>query len=122
MNPMHQPTEVKRTFHSLTIDGSDVDITRFYEFIKSRWLIEHSTFLNFENAEWDNGHDVLRFETKSTQINLIKYIQKLSSMYPHLFIMYDYYTDEDEENFEEAVFWLYGGKINTNREELSKEF
>ena len=121
MNPMHQPTELKRAFQSLTIDGSDIEVTRFYEFIKSRWIKEYETLLMFENAEWDNGHDVLRFETVSANVNIIKHVQKLSKMFPYLFIMYDYYTDEDEENFEEAVFWLYGGKINTNREELSKE-
>jgi len=121
MNPMHQPSEITRVFHSLTIDGSDVEITRFYEFIAGRWFTEHQNFLNFQNKLWDNGHDTLRFETVCGTKNIVKYVQKISMIFPTLFIMYDYYTDEDEENFEEAVFWLYGGKINTNREELSKE-
>ena len=35
--------------------------------------------------------------------------------------MYDFYTAETETNYEEGVFWLYEGNLNTSKEELFKE-
>lgn len=70
---------------------------------------------------WDNGHDVLRFDTNSGKTNIVKHIQKLSVIFPTMFFMYDYYTSESESDYEEGVFWLYEGNLNTSKEELFKE-
>ena len=55
------------------------------------------------------------------KVNIVKYIQRLSEAFPTMFYMYDFYTAESEENFEEGVFWLYEGNLNTSKEELFKE-
>lgn len=121
MEPMHHPITIKETHHSLTCDGSDVELTRFLEYIDQTWYNEYITLFNFGFMQWDNGHDVLRFNTKSGKVNIVKYIQKLSEKFPTMFFMYDFYTAEDEAEHEEGVFWLYEGKLNTSKEELFNE-
>jgi len=121
MEPMHHPITIKQVHHSLTCDGTDVELTRFLEYIEQTWRDEYLTLFNFGSMNWDNGHDVLRFITKSGKVNIVKYIQKLSEEFPTMFFMYDFYTAEDEAEYEEGVFWLYEGKLNTSKEELFNE-
>ena len=118
---MHQPTVIKKVHHALTCDGTDIELTRFVEYINDKWYSEYLTLFNFDNMQWDNGHDALRFDTTSGKTNIVKYIQKLSETFPTIFFMYDYYTSDDEEHYEEGVFWLYEGRLNTSKEELLKE-
>jgi len=96
-------------------------MTKFLEYINDTWQKEYVTLFNFNKIEWDNGHDVLRLETTSGKTNIVKYIQKISELFPNMFFMYDYYTDEGELDHEEGVFWLYEGKLNTSKEELFNE-
>lgn len=110
MTPMHQPLKTSQVFHNLTFDGSDVELTRFVEWFETEWLKQHQTLLNISNILWDNGHDTLRFETNSTILDIPLQVQEISSKYPDMFIMYDFYTGEDEENYEEGVMWYYQGK------------
>jgi hypothetical protein len=112
---------IKQVHHSLTCDGTDVELTRFFEYIDQTWRHEYITLFNFTSMSWDNGHDVFRFITNSGKVNIVKYIQKLSEKFPTMFFMYDFYTSEDEEEHEEGVFWLYEGKLNTSKEELFNE-
>ena len=121
METMHHPIAIKQVHHSLTCDGSDVELTRFLEYIDQTWRNEYLTLFNFGDMHWDNGHDVLRFITKSGKVNIVKYIQKLSEEFPTMFFMYDFYTAEGEAEHEEGVFWLYEGNLNTSKEELFKE-
>ena len=121
METMHHPIMIKQVHHSLTCDGTDVELTRFLEYIDQTWRNEYLTLFNFGDMHWDNGHDVLRFITKSGKVNIVKYMQKLSEEFPTMFFMYDFYTAETESNYEEGVFWLYEGNLNTSKEELFKE-
>ena len=121
MEAMHQPTKIKQVHHSLTCDGSEIELTKFVEYINTTWYKEYITLLNFTKMTWDNGHDVLRFDTNSGKTNIVKHIQKLSVIFPTMFFMYDYYTSESESDYEEGVFWLYEGNLNTSKEELFKE-
>ena len=121
MEPMHHPMTIKHVHHSLTCDGTDVELTRFLEYVDQTWRDEYLTLFNFESMNWDNGHDVLRFITKSGKVNIVKYIQKLSEEFPTMFYMYDFYTADDEAEHEEGVFWLYEGKLITSKEELFNE-
>ena len=111
MTPMHQPVKTRRVFHSITLDGSDVELTRFIEWFDSEWLTQHKTTLNISNVLWDNGHDTLRFETNCDIMQLTLQIQAISAKFPSMFIMYDFYTGEDEENYTEGVMWFYEGQI-----------
>ena len=121
MEAMHQPATTKKVHHNLTCDGTDVELTRFIEYINDSWYKEYQTLFNFETITWDNGHDALRFDTNSGKTNIVKYIQKISELFPTMFFMYDYYTSQDDPDYEEGMFWLYQGKLNTSKEELFKD-
>jgi len=121
MEAMHHPIAIKKVHHSLTCDATEVEMTQFVEYINRTWYKEFHTLFQFEKVRWDNGHDVLRFDTNSGKVNIVKYIQKLSETFPTMFFMYDFYTAETESNYEEGVFWLYEGNLNTSKEELFKE-
>jgi len=105
---MHQPVETRQIFHNLTLDGNDIELTRLIEWIDSEWLKDNCA-LNISNVMWDNGHDTLRFETNCDIINAYIQVQAISARFPTIFIMYDYYTGEDEENYNEGVLWFYEG-------------
>lgn len=121
MEAMHQPTTIKKVHHNLTCDGTDIELTRFIEYIADSWYKEMTTLMQFGNMKWDNGHDSLHFDSNSGKTNIVKHIQKISEKFPNVFFMYEYYTSEDEPDYEEGIFWLYDGKINTSKEELFKE-
>jgi hypothetical protein len=113
MTPMHQPIQTKKVNHSLTVDGTDVDITRFVEFMYGQWFQTWQEQLNFTDVKYDLGHDNLRFSTESDQVNLLKHVVKLSRTFPKLYIMYDFYTESDEF-FEQATIYLHNGDITDN--------
>jgi hypothetical protein len=121
MEPMHQPILIKEVHHSLTCDGSEVEITKFYEYITNVWYKDNLTLFNFKNTKWDNGNDILRFDTTSGKVNIVKHIQKLSETFPTMFFMYDYYTADSVTDFEEGVYWVFEGSANTSKQELFKE-
>jgi hypothetical protein len=97
----------------MTLDGTDVELTRFVEWFESKWLVNHLTTLNISNILWDNGHDTLRFETNCDILQLGLQVQAISAKFPTMFIMYDFYTGEDEENYHEEVMWFYQGKMQS---------
>ena len=37
----------------------------------------------------------------------------MSGKHPTIFMMYDYYTGDDVEQFEEGVAWFYEGKMQS---------
>lgn len=110
MTPMHQPIQTKKVNHSITVDGTDVDITRFVEFMYGQWFQTWQTQLNFTDVKYDLGHDNLRFSTESVTVSLLKQVVKLSRLFPKLYIMYDFYTESDEY-FEQATIYLHNGEI-----------
>lgn len=110
MEPMHQPVKTSQVFHNLTIDGTDIELTRFVEWVENTWVKEHQTILNISNLMWDNGNNVLRLETNTNKIDISEYIKTISKMTKSMFIMYDFYTGEDEENYQEGVKWFYDGE------------
>ena len=110
MTPMHQPTTTKVVNHSITLDGTDVEVTRFVEHMYGVWFQNWNTLLNISSVKYDLGHDTLRFTTDSPKVNLVKFMLKLSQQFPRLYIMYDYFT-ETEEDFEEGTVFFFGGEI-----------
>lgn len=110
MTPMHQPTTTKVVNHNLTLDGNDVEVTRFVEFMYGNWFKNWTSLLNISSVKYDLGHDNLRFTTDSPKVSLVKFMLKLSQQFPKMYIMYDYYT-ESEEDFEEGTIFLLGGEI-----------
>lgn len=119
MTPMHQPTneEVIKTHHSLVIDGTDVEVTRIVEFIGYEWQYTWMTLLNISEMKFDIGHDTLSWLTESTKMSLLKYMTKISEMFPYVFIMYEYYTEREEE-MEHAVFYLIGGQVTIDKSRI----
>jgi hypothetical protein len=111
-----------KTYHSITVDGTDIETTKFYEYIKDSWTKSNNDCLNFEDMAWDNGHDVLRFITNCHHINLIDFIKPLSKLFPKVFFMYDFYTDANDTDIDENVYWLYEGIANTNKIELEESY
>lgn len=110
MTPMHQPTTTKVVNHCLTLDGTDVEVTRFVEHMYGVWFQNWDTLLNISSVKYDLGHDALAFTTNSVKTHLVKFMLKLSAEHPKLHIAYDYYT-ETEENFEEGTVYFFGGEI-----------
>jgi hypothetical protein len=115
MTPIHQPHEPKRIHHSITIDGTDVEITRFVEYMHHRWFDTWANLLNISDIAYDLGHDTLMFTTDCNKVSLIKYVVNISKTYPSLFIMYDYYTDQEEDYYGETVYLLNGEFVNNKR-------
>ena len=109
-----------KTYHSITVDGTDIETTKFYEHINNTWIQMHKSTFNFEDMTWDNGNDVLRFTTNCQLINLIDFIKPLSKLFPKIFFMYDFYTKVHDVN--DNVYWLYEGTANTNRTELKESY
>lgn len=107
---MHQPTTTKTVNHTLTLDGNDVEVTRFVENMYGNWFQNWATMLNISSVKYDLGHDTLRFTTDSPKVNLVKFMLKLSQQFPKLYMMYDYYT-ETESDFEEGTVYLFAGEI-----------
>ena len=116
-----QAPETVKVHHSITIDGTDVELTRFVEFINDKWYKEFYNLIRFQELTWDNGNNTLRFTSNTQKRSLVKYVKELSVAYPEMFMMYDYYTAEGEPDFEEGVFWVYNGEVNTDRNEFFKE-
>lgn len=116
MTPMHQPPsdEIVRTHHALVIDGTDVEITRIAEFIGYEWQYTWMTLLNISELKFDIGHDSLSWVTDCVKMSLLKYMTKVSEMFPTTFLMYEYYTEREEE-MEHAVFYLYGGQVTIDK-------
>ena len=114
MEPMHQPVKTNQVFHNLTIDGTDIELTKFIEWIQDTWLKEHQTLLNISNLMWDNGNNVLRLETNCDTIEISEYLKSISENSHNMYIMYDFYTGEDEENYQDGVKWFYGGEEQHN--------
>lgn len=114
MEPMHQPVKTRQVFHNLTIDGTDIQLTKFVEWIESTWLTEYQTLLNISNTMWDNGNNVLRLETNCDRIDISDHVKYISKIIGSMFIMYDFYTGEDEENFQEGAKWFYDGEEQYN--------
>lgn len=123
MTPMHQPTtELKRVNHAITLDATDVEITKFVEHMDCEWFGMWQNLLNFSNVRYDLGHDTLTFTTECVKLNLVKMVTKLSCQFPKIFFMYDFYTDvENEEDMEYGTFYLYGGKVTIDQNELEIE-
>ena len=96
--------------HNLTLDGNDVEVTRFVEFMYGNWFKNWNSLLNISSVKYDLGHDSLCFTTDSPKVSLVKFMLKLSQQFPKMYIMYDYYT-ESEEDFEEGTIFLLGGEI-----------
>jgi len=112
-----------KVYHSVTADGDDLEITRFYEHIDNTWIQMHKSTLNFEDMTWDNGNDVLKFTTNCQLINLIDFITPLSKLFPKVFFMYDFYTEvHDINDINDNVYWLYEGTANTNRTEFKESY
>ena len=114
MTPMHQPVKTSKVYHNLTVDGNDIELTRFVEWIENIWLKNNQTLLNISSMMWDNGHDVLRFETNCDTIQLTAQVKYMSAEFDNMFIMYDFYTSEDEQNYQEGVMWFYNGQEQHN--------
>lgn len=120
MTPMHQPmeNEIVKVNHSVVLDGTDVDITRIVEYIEYEWSKQWNSLLNITQLTFDLGHDTIMFATESVKVSLLKYVTKISELFPNLFIMYEYYT-EQEEDMEHAVFYLYKGQVTIDKNHLS---
>ena len=110
MTPMHQPVKTNKVYHNLKDDGNDIELTKFVEWVEYTWLPNHQTTLNISSMMWDNGHDVLRFETNCDIIQLTAHIRNMSLEFGNMFIMYDFYTGDDEEKYQEGVMWFYNGQ------------
>lgn len=106
------------TYHAVTVDGTDVQVTKFLEYVQDVWLQKYSTLFDISDNLWDNGHDTFKFTTHSGKTNLIKYVQMLSKQFPDMFLMYDFYTGEEEPDFIQETYWLYKGEINNKKENL----
>jgi len=116
---MNQPTEtikpkkpqrIVNVYHSLTCDCDDVTITKFVEYMDTKWHTQWHPLFNIKTMRFDIGHDILHFETFSAKLDLIKYILKLSQLFPKMFFMYDFYTI-NEADHKQGTYFVMNGKI-----------
>ena len=61
--------------------------------------------------------DILYFETCGGKTDLIKIILKVSEKFPTLFMMYDYYTI-NEQNHQQGTYFIMDGNI-TDRNRIA---
>ncbi len=121
MTPPKIPNNVVTTYHSVAIDGSEIDVTRFYEHIKNDWIKNNESNLSFKNIKWDNGNDILSFETNSQTINLVALIQEITVRFPTAFFTYDFYTENNPNSRSDNLYWIYDGNINMKKDNLNRD-
>ncbi len=117
------PTNIPiKVFHTIIIDGSDVEVTRFYEFMKNKWINNNESLLNFKNIRWDNGNNVLSFETFSSHINLVEKLKEITIMLPESFFTYEHALDNKSKNNEDNIYWMYDGNIDMKKDNLNRDY
>jgi hypothetical protein len=125
MNTQTIPTQTKspiQVFHTIIIDGSEVEVTRFYEFMKNKWIKNNEMNFNFKNILWDNGSDSLSFETLSSHINLVDSLKEITTFLPQSFFTYEYALDSKSNFNENNIYWMYDGNINMKKDDLNRDF
>ena len=103
-----------KVYHSLTCDGSDVIVTKFVEFMDVEFRKQWHSLINIRTMKFDIGHDILHFETCGGKTDLIKIILKISEKF-NIFMMYDYYTINEQNHQQGTYFIMDGNIIHRNR-------
>jgi catalase (peroxidase I) len=111
------PKKELKVYHSLTCDGSDVIVTKFVEYMDTDFLKQWHSLINIRSMKFDIGHDILHFETCGGKTNLIKIVLQISEKFPTLFMMYDFYTINEQEH-EQGTYFIMDGNI-TDRNKIA---
>jgi hypothetical protein len=108
-----------KVYHSLTCDANDVTITKFVDWIDNVWVPQWTPLLNIKMMKFDIGHNILHFQTLSKKDDLIKRILEVSNEFPKMFIMYDFYTI-NENNHHQGTYFVLDGKITDDNFMIEK--
>ena len=111
------PKKELKVYHSLTCDGSDVIVTKFVEYMDTDFLKQWHSLINIRSMKFDIGHDILHFETCGGKTDLIKIVLQISEKFPTLFMMYDFYTINEQEH-EQGTYFIMDGNI-TDRNKIA---
>ena len=111
------PKQEFKVYHSLTCDGSDVIVTKFVEYMDDKFRAQWHPLINIRSMKFDIGHDILHFETCGGKTDLIKIILTVSNEFPTLFMMYDFYTI-NEQNHQQGTYFIMEGKV-TDRNRIA---
>ena len=111
------PKKELKVYHSLTCDGSDVIVTKLVEYMDTDFLKQWHSLINIRSMKFDIGHDILHFETCGGKTNLIKIVLQISEKFPTLFMMYDFYTINEQEH-EQGTYFIMDGNI-TDRNKIA---
>ena len=111
------PKKELKVYHSLTCDGSDVIVTKFVEYMDTDFLKQWHSLINIRSMKFDIGHYILHFETCGGKTNLIKIVLQISEKFPTLFMMYDFYTINEQEH-EQGTYFIMDGNI-TDRNKIA---
>ena len=111
------PKKELKVYHILTCDGSDVIVTKFVEYMDTDFLKQWHSLINIRSMKFDIGHDILHFETCGGKTNLIKIVLQISEKFPALFMMYDFYTINEQEH-EQGTYFIMDGNI-TDRNKIA---
>lgn len=114
MNPMHQPIKINTVSHDLTIEGTDVEVTRFIEYMENEWFTSWNNLMNFSEVEFNLGYDTLTFKTTGAKKNIIKHIAPISRRFDSMLMVYEYM---DLDSYEEGSFFLLGGNITVDKDD-----
>ena len=107
MEAMHQPTTIKKVHHNLTCDGTDIELTRFIEYIADSWYKEMTTLMQFGNMKWDNGHDSLHFDSNSGKTNIVKHAKN----FPTYFLCMNTIHQKMNQIMKKEYFGYMTGKL-----------
>ena len=111
------PKKEFKVYHSLTCDGNDVIVTKFVEYMDTEFRKQWHSLINIRSMKFDIGHDILHFETCGGKTNLIKIVLQISEKFPTLFMMYDFYTINEQEH-EQGTYFIMDGNI-TDRNKIA---
>lgn len=100
-----------KTIQSFTLDGTDVELTKFVEYMAEYWLDLFATSMNISEVRYDMGHQVLTFVTECGKEDISSHILSISKTFPTIFIMY-MHKKYDSIDGQAMCHYIMGGKIN----------
>jgi len=93
------PTKINHVIHHLTLQGSDLDVTMFVEYLNKYWFNQWKPLLKFDGVRYDLGSDTVTFNTSCGKTSMLNFVKEFSLKFERMTFMYHYYTtDKTEQN------------------------
>jgi hypothetical protein len=104
------------TTQSIILEGTDVEVTRFLEYVAEQWLEIVSSSMNISNVSYDIGHHMLTFDTDCFSIDISDHLLNLSSLFPTIFMMYQGFPKNNTTDKFDVEYYIYDGKITIHED------